>query len=101
MTKDVQLADGADVDTVTFLKFLETFAGGELAAELTKCLGRACNATVNHDGKSSFSLSIDVETVDESLFGTIVISHKIKETPARVDRAGVYRVDPESGVLQL
>lgn len=97
----MRTADGQEVSIENFLEFLEGFAGGELASELTTVLGKAAGATLNHGAKSTFAVAFTVEPVDDSMLGEIVISHKITEKPARASRAGIYHVDVDSGQLSL
>lgn len=97
----MQTSDGQKLNVDTFLEFLEGFAGGEVASELTIALAKATRATTDHYGKSTFTLTITVEQMDESMFGQLLISPKIVEKPARAQRAGAFKMDPESGQLQL
>jgi hypothetical protein len=101
MTDELTTATGQIIDLATFIDFLDGFAGGELAAELTGVLARSVKATTAHGSKSSFTIRFDVDQVDESMWGQLVISHKVTEKPARQNRAGMYQVDVESGRLSL
>jgi hypothetical protein len=94
-------ADGQTVDLSTFAGFLTDFAGGELAAELTTELAKAVKATNNHGGKSKFAVSFTVEQVDESMFGTLMITPTVIAKPARAPRASIYETDLDTGQLTL